>query len=167
MRTLLALGLFSVVSVVAVACSDVVGVDSEFTAPANEPTPEEPPPPPFATDATPDGPGEAGIDCDANPTACPPPSVCGDGKAGLGESCDDKNTVDGDGCSSTCQIEAPYWACAFGSKCVDVRDCDALIDAGLAGDAGCTPPPKTPVCGDGFIDPGEACDDGNVANNDG
>lgn len=107
------------------------------------------------------------IDCDATPAACLPPAVCGDGKPGLGESCDDKNTVDGDGCSSKCQIEAPYWACAFGSKCVDVRDCDALVEAGLAGDAGCTPPPKPIVCGDGFIDPGEACDDGNKTGGDG
>ncbi len=33
--------------------------------------------------------------------------ICGDGvvDTGLGEQCDDGNTVDGDGCSSTCQIE--------------------------------------------------------------
>ena len=108
------------------------------------------------------------IDCDADPAACLPPGVCGDGKAGLGESCDDGNTTPGDGCSATCQIEAPYWACAFGSACVDVRDCDALADAGLiTGDAGCAPPPKPSVCGDAVIDPGEACDDGNVTPNDG
>lgn len=109
------------------------------------------------------------IDCDADPGACLPPAVCGDGKAGLGESCDDGNVNPGDGCSETCQIEGPYWACAFGSACVDVRDCNALTEAGLAdgGDGGCAPPPKVPVCGDGIIDPGEACDDGNVTPNDG
>lgn len=107
------------------------------------------------------------IDCDANPASCLPPAVCGDGKPGLGESCDDGNTTGGDGCSSTCKIEAAFWACSFGSTCVDVRDCDALIDAGLAGDAGCTPPPKPVVCGDGFIDVGEACDDGNKTGGDG
>ena len=150
------------------------GGDSEsaFAPPSPEAGQGTPPiPPPFApTDAAtldvkvPEG---GAIDCDAEPGACLPPAVCGDGKPGLGESCDDKNTVAGDGCSSTCQIEAPYWACAFGSKCVDVRDCDGLIEAGLAGDAGCTPPPKPVVCGDGFIDPGEACDDGNKAGGDG
>ncbi len=120
-----------------------------------------------ASEAIDAGPGDAAaIDCDADPAACLPPGVCGDGKAGLGESCDDGNTTPGDGCSATCQIEAPYWACAFGSMCVDVRDCSALIDAGLT-DGGCTPPPKDPACGDGVIDPGEACDDGNVTPNDG
>ena len=117
-------------------------------------------------DATPSD--AANIDCDADPAACLPPGVCGDGKPGLGESCDDGNTTPGDGCSSTCQIEAPYWACAFGSMCIDVRDCDALIDAGLtSADGGCTPPPKPAVCGDKTVDPGEACDDGNVTPNDG
>jgi len=168
MRRLLVGGVLGLAVVVAVACGGG-GETSDFVAPGPDAAVEPPPPPPFADpDAT--GPStntDAGIDCDANPGACLPPSVCGDGKAGLGESCDDKNTANGDGCSSTCQIEAPYWACAFGSKCVDVRDCDALVDAGLAGDAGCTPPPKTPVCGDGFIDPGEACDDGNKTGGDG
>src|SRR5437879_5781764 len=59
-------------------------------------------------------------DCDANPGACLLPGICGDGKAGLGEACDDGNTADGDGCSSKCQIEAAYFACVFGSKCIDV-----------------------------------------------
>lgn len=109
------------------------------------------------------------LDCDATPAACLPPGVCGDGKPGVGKSCDDGNTAPGDGCSATCQIEAPYWACAFGSPCVDVRDCSALVEAGVAdgGDSGCVAPPKAPVCGDGFIDPGEACDDGNLLPNDG
>ncbi len=117
-------------------------------------------------DATPSA--AANIDCDADPAACLPPGVCGDGKGGLGESCDDGNTTSGDGCSSTCQIEAPYWACGFGILCVDVRDCAALVDAGLtSGDGGCTPPPKAAVCGDKIVDPGEACDDGNITPNDG
>ena len=62
-------------------------------------------------------------------------------------------------------IEAPYWACSFGAACIDVRDCAAIADAG--GDGGCIVPPKAPVCGDGFIDPGEACDDGNTMGGDG
>lgn len=104
------------------------------------------------------------LDCDADPVACLPPGICGDGKPGLGESCDDGNAVAGDGCSATCQVEGPYWACAFGVRCVDVRDCS---DAGDAGDAGCVVPPKPAVCGDGTLDPGEACDDSNVAGGDG
>ena len=33
---------------------------------------------------------------------------CGDGVIQTGEQCDDGNTTSGDGCSSTCQAEAPY-----------------------------------------------------------
>ena len=108
---------------------------------------------------------DAMIDCDVNPGACLPPAVCGDKKAGIGESCDDGNTIAGDGCSPTCQIEGPYWACSFGMACIDVRDCAAIADAG--GDGGCVIPPKAAVCGDGVIDPGEACDDSNMMGGDG
>jgi len=173
MRKLAVLSLVALGTSVAVACGGSDGEDSTFTPPPTDEagTVETPPPAPFGTQdaTTPDAPvTDAGsIDCDADPAACLPPAVCGDGKPGLGESCDDKNTADGDGCSAKCQIEAPYWACAFGEKCVDVRDCEALVEAGLAGDGGCTPPPKPIVCGDGFIDPGEACDDGNKTGGDG
>ncbi len=37
---------------------------------------------------------------------CPP--VCGNGIVEAGEQCDDGNLVDGDGCSSTCQIEPGF-----------------------------------------------------------
>lgn len=108
------------------------------------------------------------IDCDADPAACLPPGVCGDSLAGLGESCDDGNVAAGDGCSPTCQVEASYWACAFGVACVDVRDCAALIAAGLATpDGGCAEPEKVPVCGDGVLDDGELCDDHNILGGDG
>ncbi len=36
----------------------------------------------------------------------PPLAICGDGAVGGTEECDDGNTVDGDGCSSTCEIES-------------------------------------------------------------
>jgi len=43
--------------------------------------------------------------------------VCGDGKVMSSEECDDGNLVDGDGCSSTCQIE-PLFGCENApSKC--------------------------------------------------
>jgi len=46
------------------------------------------------------------------PTFTVTPGVCGDGLVGGREQCDDGNTVGGDGCSSTCQIEgAPTPIC--------------------------------------------------------
>lgn len=38
------------------------------------------------------------------------PSVCGDSviTAGIGETCDDSNTLNNDGCSSSCLIENGY-----------------------------------------------------------
>ncbi len=88
---------------------------------------------------------------------------CGDGitdPAG-GEQCDDGNTVSGDGCSSSCQIESfcgdgildPNEACDDGNN-LDGDGCSAtcMIEA---------------YCGDGFLDPGEQCDDGNLVDGDG
>jgi cysteine-rich repeat protein len=40
-----------------------------------------------------------------------PPPLCGDGAETGDEQCDDGNTVSGDGCSSTCTLEAPLAAC--------------------------------------------------------
>lgn len=71
---------------------------------------------------------------------------CGDGLldsgGDSGESCDDGNASDGDGCSASCEVE-PGYACATpGEACA-------------------------PVCGDGQLSGGEACDDGNTAGSDG
>lgn len=35
--------------------------------------------------------------------------ICGDGRAGPGETCDDKNAISGDGCSNVCQDESLGW----------------------------------------------------------
>ncbi len=43
----------------------------------------------------------------APPPPPPPSPCCGNGILETGEECDDGNTVSGDGCSSTCQIETP------------------------------------------------------------
>ncbi len=113
--------------------------------------------------------GAINCNADANGSvdpACFPPGVCGDGKPGLGEACDDGNKTNADGCSSICQVEAPYWACTWGQSCVDVRDCAALADAGK--DSGsCVVSAKAPLCGDGILDMGEVCDDGNPNGGDG
>jgi fibro-slime domain-containing protein len=107
--------------------------------------------------------GGGGVDCDATPLACVP-EVCGDGVIEPGETCDDGNTASGDGCSSSCQLEGDYYACVADQPCVDTRNCDELVEAGVikaGSDSGCSAPVKVAVCGDGFLDPGEACDTGS------
>jgi cysteine-rich repeat protein len=102
-----------------------------------------------------------------------PPPACGDGTVDAGEQCDDGNTTNGDGCSSTCQTEPPPPpppACGDGT--VDAGEqCD---DGNTANGDGCSstcqtepPPPPPPACGDGTVDAGEQCDDGNTTNGDG
>ncbi|MCH9682971.1 MAG: DUF4215 domain-containing protein [Deltaproteobacteria bacterium] len=71
-----------------------------------------------------------------------PDAVCGDGMLSGAESCDDGNTDDGDGCSSTCSEEAGFACEGEPSVCAS-------------------------VCGDGVAAPDEACDDGNVIGGDG
>ncbi len=51
--------------------------------------------------------------------------VCGNNAVEAGETCDDGNTVSGDGCSSTCQIEA-----SAGDECAD---CLAIGDGTFSG----------------------------------
>lgn len=49
-------------------------------------------------------PGQADTDADGQGDACDP---CGDGTQSLSEACDDGNAENGDGCSATCESEAP------------------------------------------------------------
>ena len=88
---------------------------------------------------------EPGSVCDPPPTPATPSrpaichkTVCGDGKKEGTEACDDGNTIDGDGCSSSCTFEPD---CSRGS-------CSSR-------------------CGDGIKLPPEACDDGNTTDGDG
>jgi fibro-slime domain-containing protein len=74
------------------------------------------------------------------------PSDCGNGTLQAGETCDDGNGSDGDGCSSACSIETDGngWLCRTpGQACV--RN----------------------VCGDGVRGAKEACDDFNARSGDG
>ena len=94
--------------------------------------------------------------------------ACGDGKvnpqftptgAPGPEQCDDGNNVDGDGCSSTCQLEH------CGNGHVDPGEqCDPPGTAvgGLQCSASC----QLEQCGNGILDPGEECDDGNTSDTD-
>eukprot|EP00931_Biecheleriopsis_adriatica_P040733 TRINITY_DN23337_c0_g1_i1.p1 TRINITY_DN23337_c0_g1~~TRINITY_DN23337_c0_g1_i1.p1 ORF type:complete len:4853 (-),score=966.29 TRINITY_DN23337_c0_g1_i1:13-14571(-) len=76
--------------------------------------------------------------------------LCGDGFHIEGvEGCDDANLIAGDGCDSSCQVE-PGWACE-----------DDVVNGTIL------PQLCTPICGDGLLVEGEACDDGNKDDDDG
>ncbi len=89
----------------------------------------------------------AGPDAIGDPRCRMEPSgpACGDGEINQeSETCDDGNTLPGDGCNGICRVE-PNWQCPVpGEKCI------LLI-----------------VCGNGKIEPGEVCDDGNTIDDDG
>ena len=99
--------------------------------------------------------------------------ICGDAMidANLGESCDDGNTEDGDGCSSTCQIE-PEPTCGDGVLDANEQCDDGNIEDGDGCDSECSQ--ENPcaniecgedwTCDDGVCIPpedGTACDDGD------
>jgi fibro-slime domain-containing protein len=77
-------------------------------------------------------------------------AACGDGIVAGTEQCDDGNTVSGDGCSSTCQLEAGY-------------ACGPDQWHPTAPSTQCYPT----VCGDGHREGTEQCDDGNTVPFDG
>ncbi|MEZ4368808.1 MAG: DUF4215 domain-containing protein [Kofleriaceae bacterium] len=88
--------------------------------------------------------------------------ACGNGvvEAALGETCDDGNVDDGDGCAGNCRSDE---TCGNGVRDVG-EECDDGNDVDGDGcQAGCI----APRCGDGIVDPGEACDDGNTGSGDG
>ena len=86
-------------------------------------------------------------------------SVCGDGiltEKSI-EQCDDKNLVNGDGCSETCLIEAGWLCVGTGCKNPITQTCaDSLCS-------------WQPACSDGYVqsDIGEECDDFNKLSGDG
>jgi cysteine-rich repeat protein len=97
---------------------------------------------------------------------------CGSGTVSAGEECDDGNTVDGDCCSSTCQLEDDGSVCDDGVACTSNDtcaagvcagapiDCSSLDDAcnvGTCNGAGCTVIPR---------DDGTSCDDGDACTTD-
>ena len=61
------------------------------------------------------------------PQDCPQPVQCGNFIVEAGEQCDDGNVINGDGCSSTCQIESPNnpKGNLNGLHCIPGEVCDA------------------------------------------
>lgn len=108
-------------------------------------------------------------------------SSCGNGERVIGEECDDGNTAAGDGCSASCEVELG-WACdepgGAASECADTcgdaivhalsgEECDDGDESHGAGNSDTTPDAcrvrcVAAFCGDGVLDTGEACDDGDT-----
>ena len=84
------------------------------------------------------------------------PVICGDGRKARSERCDDGNIEDGDGCSSECEFE-DGWTCYNNHFPVDM-EAEPPVAATIC---------RIAICGDGFIDQGERCDDGNTEDGDG
>ena len=91
---------------------------------------------------------------------------CGDAHVTGAEQCDDGNTSNGDGCSSSCRNEASL-KCGDGTIDVASEQCD---DGNKTSGDGCSATCQNEVnvlCGNGAIDGTEACDDGNLIAGDG
>lgn len=71
-------------------------------------------------------------------------ALCGNGVIEFGESCDDGNTTNGDGCTAACAVQLGYACTGQPSVCTN-----------------------TAVCGNSQVEVGEQCDDGNVTDGDG
>jgi len=85
---------------------------------------------------------------------------CGNGLTDSGETCDDGNILDGDGCSHNCKNEQ----CGNG----DMDPGEKCDDGNLENGDGCAADCKSvEVCGNFIKDVEEECDDGNTLSGDG
>ncbi len=107
-------------------------------------------------------------------------NACGNGIVDTGEACDDGNTVNGDGCNNNCQFSCsnPATDCSGSAgtcqkwSCNGTHQCAAVADTNQNGNTCgsgqvCASGVCGTSCGNGHVDPGEACDDGNTVNGDG
>jgi cysteine-rich repeat protein len=111
---------------------------------------------------------ETGCMCAGGPC----PTRCGNSIVEQGEACDDGNQLGADGCNGTCTSDE---SCGNGivelaeqCDCGDVdRPGPATCGDTINGGAICSDTCGLRRCGDGSMDPGEACDDGNNVAGDG
>jgi cysteine-rich repeat protein len=96
---------------------------------------------------------ENGYSCTGAPSVCR--TLCGDGVVAGAEVCDDGNLRAGDTCSPRCLLEEGQ-ACQASGVC-DSGVCNPTNDT--CADAN--------VCGNGHLDEGELCDDGDTTAGDG
>jgi len=74
----------------------------------------------------------------------PPPPTCGDGVVEGTEECDDGNTMSGDGCSATCQLENTSAICDGIPTVSGTTIKSVLVASGLANPVYVTAPPLDP-----------------------
>ena len=87
---------------------------------------------------------------------------CGNGIIEPGETCDDGNTFDADGCSADCRSNEQC-----GNDVIDVAVGERCDDGNTVDGDGCQENCALPRCGDLVVDPDEECDDGNAIAGDG
>ncbi|MEM3113482.1 MAG: LamG-like jellyroll fold domain-containing protein [Candidatus Pacearchaeota archaeon] len=115
-------------------------------------------------------------------------SICGNGIVESGEQCDDGNTNNGDGCNSTCQYECVdsdgginYYVrgstfkatsnytdyCTSSSNIMEFYCSNNTIqNIQSSCTNGCSQGKCVTICGNGIVESGEQCDDGNTNDND-
>ncbi len=99
--------------------------------------------------------------CDiGNDNVCEPALTCGNGLVETGEVCDDGNTVAGDGCAADCSFVDNL---ANGVACIQNAECASTV-CDTVGDNVCE---AALTCGNGAVETGEVCDDGNTVAGDG
>ena len=122
--------------------------------------------------------------CDPIEGLCEERNLCGNGVMESGEFCEDGNSIDDDGCSSTCQIEFDSTCTATG-QCESNNDCDldGLAVCKVARGYQCTQDEdcfnsdlcdpfdqvceERNTCGNGVLESEEFCDDGHLTEGDG
>jgi len=100
--------------------------------------------------------------CDPDPNS---PAInrcvdrCGNGVVEAGEACDDGNQAACGTCNASCSASISYPACGGGVSCLSNAEC-------ASGTCLLVPPLPlgvcTASCGNGYVEGGEVCDDGNT-----